>query len=115
MHKLLKRQVNRLLGDMPLSGEMQALLEAVSATYEQSDKKQTLLERSLKLSSDESLARYESLEKELERNEQQQNQLQNALGILNVTLDSTEEGIIAFDKEFKLIKFNQRYLNIWEL
>jgi len=115
MHKLLKRQVNRLLGDMPVSGEMQALLEAVSATYEQSDKKQTLLERSLKLSSDESLARYESLEKELERNELQQNQLQNALGILNVTLDSTEEGIIAFDKDFKLIKYNQRYLNIWEL
>ncbi len=54
-HKLLQRQLRRLLGDGPVPDEWRPLLDMVSRAYEQSDADRRMLERSLELSSQELL------------------------------------------------------------
>ncbi|MCP4205118.1 MAG: PAS domain S-box protein [bacterium] len=73
MHPLLKRQLKKSLGTLDeLSPELEALLEAVSQTYEQADLDHELLERALEMTSEELLvandelrARHAALEAEV--------------------------------------------------
>src|SRR5437868_6323407 len=61
MHRLLERQLRRHLGPSQLAGpvppQWKALLEAVSAAYEQADADRALIERSMELTSQELLDR----------------------------------------------------------
>lgn len=68
MHKLLARQLRRYLGDSAnaLSGQWQALLQAVSESYQHSDEDRALLERSLEISSKELGDMNEHLRREIE-------------------------------------------------
>ena len=63
MHKLLKRQLKRQLGETDtLPGAWQAFLAAVNEVYVQADADRTMLERSLELSSLELLMANETLQ-----------------------------------------------------
>jgi len=63
MHKLVKRQVKRQLGETEtLPGAWQAFLAAVNEAYVQADADRTMLERSLELSSRELLLANETLQ-----------------------------------------------------
>ena len=64
MHKLLERQVKRLLGGDP-SSLPDGFLEAVDQAYRQADEDRVLLERSMELASQELLERYEELRREV--------------------------------------------------
>ncbi len=65
-HRLLKRQVKKILGpDAVLRPEMEALLAAVNATYEQHDADRKLLQRSMDLSSVEFMELNEQLAEEV--------------------------------------------------
>ena len=56
MHKLLVRQLKKILGGVEaLPASMRPLIDAVDAAYRQADEDRTLLERSLDLTSDELL------------------------------------------------------------
>jgi signal transduction histidine kinase/DNA-binding NarL/FixJ family response regulator len=62
MHRLLERQIRRHLEPgAQISPQLQALIEAVSAAYEQADSDRALLERSLELNSKELLDRNRQL------------------------------------------------------
>jgi PAS domain S-box-containing protein len=64
MHRLLTRQIRKAFGDataQSLPPEIQRLLELVNDSYVQTDADRTLLERSMELSSNELLARNQSL------------------------------------------------------
>jgi signal transduction histidine kinase/CheY-like chemotaxis protein/HPt (histidine-containing phosphotransfer) domain-containing protein len=62
MHKLLERQIRRHLDSgEPIPPGFQALLEVISAAYEQSEADRALLERSLELNSKELLERNRQL------------------------------------------------------
>ena len=65
MHKLLRRQLRRYLGN---TGEIpdpwKKLIDVVDTTYHQSDEDRLLLERSLDLASDELIARNQALRRE---------------------------------------------------
>jgi two-component system cell cycle sensor histidine kinase/response regulator CckA len=64
MHKLLQRRLQKHLGG-PLPPGLEALLEALSADYEEADRDRQLLERSLELSSQELLAANQRLRDDL--------------------------------------------------
>ncbi len=64
MHKLLERQVKRLLGSDP-SPLPEGFLGAVDQAYRQADEDRVLLERSMELTSQELLERYEELRREV--------------------------------------------------
>ena len=57
MHKLLARQLKRIVGAHDLPDAYHPLLEAVSQAYEQADTDRRLLERSLELMSQELMER----------------------------------------------------------
>lgn len=62
MHRLLRRQLRRALGSAEaLPEELQALVDAVSDTYEQADDDRRRLERSLEMTSQELLERNRQL------------------------------------------------------
>lgn len=62
MHRLLQRQIRRYLGSVEdIPQELQRLVDAVSAAYQQSDDDRALLERSLELTSQELIDRNEQL------------------------------------------------------
>lgn len=73
MHKLLARQLKKVLGtdrlDL-LSPEIQVLISRIQEAYEQADVDRSLLERSLELISREMQERYSQLLKEIEQRKQ---------------------------------------------
>lgn len=97
MHPLLKRQIKKIgLGDpdqIPSAGQWFALLERITASYNESDRDRDLSERSLALSSKEMQELYESLRQtsesqlkdEKERTQRIINQAPDAIVSMNIS------------------------------
>ena len=98
MHKLLERQVRRVLGDRSRAPE--DFLAAVDAAYAQADEDRRLLERAMELTSEELLERNEASSR--------------SLSVLQATLEATVEGILVVDRHRRIETYNQRFVEIWE-
>lgn len=99
MHKLLQRQIRRLLGDQAEQVPEKFLL-AINAAYVQADEDRRLMERAMELTSEELLERNRALDR--------------ALSLLQATLESTEEGILVTAIDGAIRSYNQRFVEIWQ-
>ena len=114
MHKLLMRQLEESLGGQEIPPEFSDLLQKVSDTYRQHDHSQSLLESPLPLSSDEGNECQNLLGGPLAENQVSQKQLEKTLCTFDGTLDSIKEGVIVFDRDFNLLRFNKRLSELWD-
>ena len=75
-------------------------------------------ETDLILTVKEALKRYQQQEKLAEQNKVLQNvnqQLESAVALLRATLEATADGILVLDETGKVIDYNQKFLEIWEI
>lgn len=107
MHKLLLRQLKRNYPVKQIPEELSALILAVSEAYQDFENESALLERSLELVSDELNQRNEELKQRLLQLENTYRQLGDSMSVLDGIFDATGEAILAFDKDNRLVRFNQ--------
>lgn len=101
MHKVLARQVKRLLANRKLDEELSRFLEVVSATYEKMETDHLLLERSLELTSEELMERYEKLE--------------YGLSLFDATFDAARDAMVVSDTVRGEFHYNKEYISLWRL
>jgi PAS domain-containing protein len=95
MHKTLEHQIKRKLRNPEMiPAEFEELFESISLTYKGFDDERLLIERSLEISSRE---------------------LRTVVATLQTTLDSVGEGILVVDETQKILYFNKRFVEIWEI
>ena len=115
-HSLLRRQLRRFYGaEREIPGDFAELIGAVNETYVQFDDDRGMLERSLELTSRELLERNQSLRAELSEHKKTARELESSLALVRATLESTADGILVVDDSGRLISFNRKYLEIWEI
>ncbi len=102
MHRLLERQVRKSVGDIPSTHpELKTLLAMVERAYQQADLDREMLQRALELSSSELFEANETL--------------RGAVGLLEATLDGIEDGVLVVDSNNEIVRYNLRFLEIWNL
>ena len=112
MHRLLEQQTERFLRkNVPLPPGWGMFLAAVDDTYSTADADRHELERSLGLMPKE-LA---GLRADLAERQLAEAQLEHLLSLLGATLESTADGIMALDKDGRLVRFNQRFIEMWRI
>lgn len=107
MHKLLLRQLKRNYPVKEIPSDLQPLVNAVSDAYKDYDYEQHLLERSLELVSEELNLRNLELKQKLQQLEETHEQLGESAAVLDGIFDATGEAIFAFDREGRLVRYNQ--------
>lgn len=114
MHRLLERQIKRFLGDKPaLPPGWELFLAAVDDAYASADADRVMIERSLELMSRELTGRNTELRDELAVRQRAEAQLEHLLSLLGTTLESTADGILALDREARIVRFNQSFTDMW--
>ncbi|MBB1440708.1 GGDEF domain-containing protein [Shewanella sp. SG41-4] len=106
MHKLLLRQLKRNQKNELFISENNNFLSSISDAYAQNEQSVKMLERSLYLISNELNERNETLKNQLEKMKQVQNKLENSIGLLNATVNSTGEILFVYALNGKLLSFN---------
>ena len=102
MHPLLLRQLKRAFGSPDSAPpQLEEFLETVSRAYEQADADRELLERALELSSDELYTSNADL--------------RQLVGLLEATLDSTEDGVLVIGEGGDVARWNRRFIAQWRL
>ena len=102
MHSLLKRQLKKQFGEsFVIPEKWETFIDAVNDAYIQSDSDRSMLERSLDLSSHELL----------EANKD----LKSILSLLNATIESTTDGILVVDLLGKIVSFNMKFVDMWNM
>ena len=100
MHTLLRRQLRRFgLEIESIPPDYVQLIEAASDAYDSFDDDRLMLERSLEISSKESLAINESV--------------RSSGLLLNAILDSTADGILAVRADGLVVHSNARFAELW--
>ncbi|MFA5242758.1 MAG: ATP-binding protein [Sulfuricella sp.] len=116
MHRLLERQIKRLLGDNPaLPPGWDSFLAAVDDAYACADADRAMIEHSLELMSQELTGRNAELREQLAERQRAEAQLEQLLSLLGTTLESTADGILALDREARVMRFNQRFTDMWAI
>lgn len=118
MHKLLERQLKRLLHGAdapPTPAAWDDFLARVDAAYVQADEDRGLLERSLELTSQELLERQARLSAELLERAKAEEDARRALSVVSATLESTDDGILVVDAAGRMTHLNQRFLDLWRI
>ena len=101
-HSLLKRQLKKYFGDsFILTEKWQTFVDAVNDAYVQSDIDRGMLEGSLDLSSQELL--------------QANTEMKSLISLLNATIESTADGILVVDREGKIVSFNKKFIEMWDI
>ena len=114
MHRLLKRQIDRLCGaGKALPEALQPLIEAISQTYDQFDVDRGMLERSLEIVSDEMGEQNRLLRDELGERQETEKRLEKSLSTFVATLNSTTDGILVVGEDRKIESYNDRYIEMW--
>ena len=110
LHKVLTRQINKVLGDSPqLSPELVQLLERVSDTYKQFDGDHKLIERSLEISSNEMMAINKTIEATVA---QRTEELRQEHVRFAASINSLSLGFIMCDTVGKVIMMNPKVRDI---
>ncbi len=112
MHHLLQQQISRFLDKraaMPPGWAM--FVAAVSDAYEGADVHRRLIEQSLK----EVTANNVALHWELAERQRAEAQLEHLLSLLGAILESTTDGMLALDQDGRIVRFNQRFVEMWSI
>ena len=112
MHRLLQQQVSRFFEDrhaLPPGWTM--FVAAVNDAYEGADAHRLLVERSLKEATESNTA----LHKELSERQRAEAQLEHLLSLLGAILESTTDGMLALDRDGSIVRFNQRFVDMWNI
>lgn len=113
---MLEKQIKRYLDDgQPRTPALKAFVEAVSEAYESADADRIMIERSLELMSQELTERNADLRSQLIERQRAEAQLEQLLSLIGTTLESTTDGIMALDKDGRLVRFNQRFVEMWRI
>jgi signal transduction histidine kinase len=116
VHRLLQRQISRFLdGQAAMPEGLSLFLAAVDDAYKSADADRLLIEHSLELMSQELTERNTDLRTQLVERQRAEAQLENLLSLLGTTLESTADGILALDKETRVVRFNQRLVEMWRV
>jgi PAS domain S-box-containing protein len=113
VHKLLARQVRRFFGspeDLP--AELQPFVAAVEEAYRQSDSDRAMLEHSMEVVSAELGDRFR-LREALLASKRAEEELGRALSVLTATLESTADGILVVTGGSKIVRMNQKFIDLW--
>ncbi len=107
MHKLLKRQLKKHLGEkFPDSPEYQSFLNAVNEAYEQADVDYKMLERVMELASEELQEKYEENKNKMAKIEIAKKEIGRLNQQIELILNSAGEGILGLNKNGELTFIN---------
>ncbi len=110
MHHLLEQQTKRFLRkDVPLPPGCDMFLAAVGDAYSTADADRQRLEHSLESMSKE-LA---GLRADLAERQFAEAQLEHLLSLLGAILESTADGMLALNRGGRIVRFNQRFVEMW--
>ena len=113
MHKLLARQVRRFFGSPEnLPAELQAFVASVEEAYRQSDSDRAMLEHSMEVVSAELGDRFR-LREALFDSKRAEEELSRALSVVTATLESTADGILVASSGGKIVRMNQKFIDLW--
>ncbi|MBI5625959.1 MAG: PAS-domain containing protein, partial [Nitrosomonadales bacterium] len=112
MHRLLQQQISRFFESrhaMPPGWAM--FIAAVNDAYEGADAHRLLIEHSLNEANENNMA----LNKELTERQRAEAQLEHLLSLLGAILESTTDGMLALDRSGRIVRFNQRFVEMWNI
>jgi PAS domain S-box-containing protein len=113
VHKLLARQIRRFFGSPEnLPVELQPFVAAVAEAYRQSDSDRAMLEHSMEVVSAELGDRFR-LREALLASKRAEEELSSALSVLTATLESTADGILVVSASDKIVRMNQKFIDLW--
>jgi two-component system cell cycle sensor histidine kinase/response regulator CckA len=113
VHKLLTRQIRRFFGaPETLPAELRPFVAAVEEAYRQSDTDRAMLEHSMEVVSAE-LGDRVRLRQALQTSQRAEEELSGALSVLSATLESTADGILVADASGKIVRMNQKFIELW--
>ena len=114
MHKLLARQLRRCLGSPEaLPAELRPFVAAVEEAYQQSDNDRALLEHSMETVSGEMVDRFRRLQEALLASQRTEEERTRALSVLGATLESTADGILVVAESGRIVRMNQKFIDLW--
>ncbi|MDO8812589.1 MAG: ATP-binding protein [Gallionella sp.] len=112
MHHLLEQQTKRFLRkDAPLPQGWDMFLAAVDDAYSTTDVDRQRFEHSLGMISKE-LA---GLRADLAERQLAEAQLEHLLSLLGAILESTTDGMLALNRDGMIVRFNQRFVEMWNI
>lgn len=114
MHKLLARQLRRFFEsaeNLPL--ELRPFVAAVEEAYRQSDNDRALLEHSMETVSEEMVDRFRRAGEALLASQRTEEELSRALSVLGATLESTTDGILVVAETGRIVRMNQKFIDLW--
>lgn len=108
-HSLLQRQIRRHFGsEDAVPAELRGFLDAVNVAYQQADTDRILLERAMDLSSQELMQANSELR-------QSERAFRDSASLLQATLDSTADGIMAVDLKGRIVELNRQFVEMWRI
>ena len=108
-HSLLLRQIRRHFGsEEAVPAEFRGFLDAVDEAYHQADADRSLLERAMDLSSLELIQANTELR-------QSERAFRDSASLLQATLDSTADGIMAVDLKGRIVELNLQLVKMWQI
>jgi PAS domain S-box-containing protein len=108
-HSLLLRQIRRHFGsEEAVPAEFRGFLDAVDEAYHQADADRSLLERAMDLSSQELMQANSELR-------QSERAFRDSASLLQATLDSTADGIMAVDLKGRIVELNLQLMKMWQI
>ena len=114
MHKLLARQLRRFFGSLEaLPVELRPFMAAVEEAYQQSDNDRALLEHSMETVSGEMVDRFRRLQEALLASQRTEEERTRALSVLGATLESTADGILVVAESGRMVRMNQKFIDLW--
>jgi PAS domain S-box-containing protein len=113
MHKLLARQLRRFFGSPEtLPAGLLPFVSVVEEAYRQSDSDRAMLEHSMEVVSAELGDRFR-LREALLASKKAEEELSRALSVLTATLESTADGIVVTSASRKILRMNQKFIDLW--
>jgi signal transduction histidine kinase len=116
MHKLLARQLRRFFGSAEnLPPDLRPFVAAVEEAYRQSDNDRALLEHSMETVSGEMVDRFRRAGEALLASQRTEEELSRALSVLGATLESTTDGILVVAESGRMVRMNQKFIDLWRI
>jgi signal transduction histidine kinase/ActR/RegA family two-component response regulator len=116
VHKLLDRQLKRCFGS---AGDVPEVLlpfiAVVDEAYRQTEADRLLLDHSMETVSEEMVERYQLLQEALAESQRAEMEMAGALSLLEATLESTTDGMLVVDGAGKMVRMNQKFVDLWRI